>query len=261
MEMVKKIVNVIVMLLITILGMITIWCIGIGFVITPNGIKTCMNKSGYYSKIEEKLNSEFSYYLNEDKVKDMLVKIPAKENVDYILTGIDDQTVKERAENVKQEVKNIIFRDLSDLSSDENVELFSENMSEKYVKTILPISQLDKYSEVYAKYINKLHMVTICSLTITIIMIIIAFLSKDSSKFGIIALYNVIIFSVFLICIMFLNSNIALGDIKLVIQQMLHETINAVILELLLVVLSLGVANYFVFFTKKSETSSHGIPN
>ena len=253
MKIVKTLVNIVAMIVVTVLGMIAIWSIGIKYIVTPNSIISFAQKADYYFEVDEKLNNEFRYYLEEEKAKEIITKIPAKENIDYILNGIIDKSVEKRTENVKQEVKNIIYRSLSEIASAENVELFSKNMSEKYIKIILPTTQLQKYSELYVKYIGKLDLIALCSVVLTVIILVIVFLDKHSIKFGIIAMYNTIIFSIYIVCIILTNSSIALGDIRKVIQQMLYGLLTIVSIEIFIIILLLVVINYLLYFRKKNK--------
>ena len=253
MKIAKKILSIIAMLAITILGMFTIWGISIRYVLSPKEIISSMDRANYATDVEKKLKSEFKYYLDEEKTQDIFVKAPIKENIKYILSGVSDQSVEEKSENVKQEVKNIIYRNLSELVSTESAEIFSKNMSEKYIKTILPVSQINKYSKLYVKYIGKLNSVIICSLIITLIIIVIVFLDKESIRFGVISLYNIIIMSVPLAVVILTNSNIALGSIRKVVQQILYGVVATVGIQIGVIILALAVINYLLYFRKKNK--------
>lgn len=249
----KKILYAFLCGLITICGLCAVWLIAIRVNISAEGIKSAMEKSEYYSQIEKKIKEEFLSYLAEENVQDILTKIPVKENINYILSGIDDNTVQDKADKVKIEVTNILSSSLMEDASEENIKLFSQKMSEKYVKTLLPVSYFSKFGELYVSYIQKINALLVCIFMITLILIVVVVFNNKSFKYGIVALYNIVILSIYLIIVVLANNSLSIGEIKPVLQEILSAISITVVFELLVVLVLILVANCNRYFVKHKK--------
>lgn len=253
MNIIKKTLYIIGAIFTTLLGLCLVWVLAIRLSISIDSIKSATKVSGYNNIIEMKIREEFSDYIGNEQIQELLSKIPIKDNIYYILSGIQDDTVEVRAENVQHEVYNVIYRNLKDKTSKESIDIFSKTMSEKYVKTLLPISYFAKYSKIYIKYEEKLNMIIVVISIMVVILFIVLSYNKRSFKYVIVALCDIVIISIYIMVVLLSNKSLALGNVRLVIEQVVESITIKVGLELLLIIAIIIYMNYVKYLKKSTN--------
>lgn len=253
MKIIKRVMQVLGLIVITLLGFCLVWLIAVRLKLSAKGIISAMNNSEYYIQVEDKIEKEFENYLDDENAKDIISNVSVRKNGEYILSGILDNTVELNADKVQQEVYNILYRKLKSETNEENVELFAKRMSEKYIKMLIPVKYFSKYSKIYVKYVSTLDKVIICLLIIVGVTTIIMILKEECFKYVMISLYNIVVFSFYMMFIILGNNNLALGSLRVLVVELLNNILFTVVLEIIVVICVIMLANYCKYYKKQKN--------
>ncbi|MBQ8043333.1 MAG: hypothetical protein IJ272_04190 [Clostridia bacterium] len=252
----KEIIGAIFMIVLTISGIILSFGVAINGVLSSDGILASMIQTDYLDKSEQQAKTVLSHYMSQEKAKEILENVSVKASVRQIADSFDNNTVEQVANNVKQEMKQAVLESLDENIASDTKEQFATVVSDAYIKSIFPVTELSTLSGIYKTYSSKLVLALVIIAIVSIGIYIYLATGKKTYKWAIIALYNVIILNIILLVVLGVLNGIVIGNERTtaVIISMLDKIkINVLIATLITFVIAV-ISNYIAYFRKKKHS-------
>ncbi len=249
----KDIIGVIFMIVLTISGIVLSFGIAISNVLSSDGILACMIKSDYLNKSEQEAKTVLSHYMSDEKAQEILANVSVKAGVRQITESFDNNTVDQVSNDVKTEMKEEIINSLDKNIASDTKNAFATVVSDAYIKSIVPVTELSTLSSIYKTYGSKLVLALVIVAVVTVGIYIYLATGKKTYKWAIIALYNVIILNIILVLVLGILNGIVIGNERTtaVIITMLNQIkINVVVATIITFVIAV-VSNYIAYFRKR----------
>ena len=254
----KQIIGIFLMIVQTVLGIVL--CIGIATVINMNSdtVLKAVYKANYLETTSFAAKETLMGYMTEEKADEILKNISVKSEIKELVGAIDNNTVEKKAEAMKAEMNTKVVMSLED-DVDENLkEQFATIVSNAYMKTIFPISEMSLVSKYCALYKNKIILAVVVLALIYGIIFVALSKGRKTYKWQIISMYNVVIFTLIIFALLGTVTNITIGNERTseVITNIIKNVRGDILIAVFVMILLAIISNYFAYFRKKKSKHS-----
>jgi len=252
----RDVIGVGLMIVLTISGIILSFGLALNQVLNSDGILICMIEANYLNDSEEEAKKVFENYMTEEKAKQVLENISVKSHIRQIAEAFDNNTVEQVASTVKEEMKEQVIESLDEDIAESTKDNYATVVSNAYIKSIFPVTELSTLSGIYKTYGSKLVMALVILSVISAGIYIYLATGKKTYKWAIIALYNVIILNIIIVFVLGILDGIVIGNERTtaVITNMLSKIkINALLATAIVLVIAV-ISNYIAYFKKRKHS-------
>jgi len=252
----KDIIGTILMVVLTISGIVLSFGVAINGVLSSDGILDSMITSEYLNMSENESKTVLSHYMSTDKAEEILKNVSVKSGIRQIAEAFDNNTVEQVANTVKQEMKEQVIESLDEDIAESTKDNYATVVSNAYIKSIFPVTELSTLSGIYKTYGSKLVMALVILSVISAGIYIYLATGKKTYKWAIIALYNVIILNIIIVFVLGILDGIVIGNERTtaVITNMLSKIkINALLATAIVLVIAV-ISNYIAYFKKRKHS-------
>lgn len=248
---IKQIIAIIFMLILTISGTIFVLTSSAVMLINTDKLVKIMDNTEYFESSSKEAETVFKNYLPESKAKQVISNIDIKQNILDITGAINNNTVEQVSNKVKQNVKDEVVSVLDKSIDKTTKENFATTVSDAYVSKVLPVKEFSVLGKVYSLYMNKLKdIVLVLGIVSFASLLICVLMSKRTIKWALVALYNIIIFSIVVVIVINMLNGISIGNARfttLLTAMMNKYNTYIIIYALIMVALSIGL-NFLAYF-------------
>mgnify|MGYP003287556680 CR=1 FL=1 len=244
------------MIVLTLSGIMLSFGLAINSVLSSNGILNIMLDTEYLEKSENEAKTVLTHYMSDEKADKVLQKISTKSSIRQITEAFDNNNVGQVANNVRLDMKQAVLNSLEDNSRDDTKDKFATVVSDAYIKSIFPVTEVNLLSNIYSKIGTRLNLALIIISIVAIAIYIYLATGKKTYKWAIISLYNVIILNIILTLVLGTFNGIVIGNDRTtdVIIGMLNKIkINIVIATIITFAVSV-ISNYVAYFKKRKHS-------
>ncbi|MDD2628010.1 MAG: hypothetical protein PHR25_01065 [Clostridia bacterium] len=255
MKKLKKIVPILLMIIMTVCGVISLIGITTRLTISEEGLSKVLKKSDYVSQTKKTIVATMENYLPANRVESITKEINIKSQLTQITKAFDNNTMSESSEKIRIKVSEVIYDNSADMAqNDDDAKQFSNMLSSIYMKTLFPTTEAGYISNVIQRYEGKLNIITILLAIIAVICLLTLCFNKKEIKWSIIGLYNIIIFVAICAALISINSDIQIGgaNTSLILSTLFNNMVFNLIIEIITICVIVILINYFAYFKKKS---------
>lgn len=253
---VREIIGAILMVVLTLSGVVLACISSLALVLDSENIIYIMDKTNYIEKVEQEERSILLNYLPKEKVDELLDNVSVTSNIIKMVKTFETNNITEVSNEIKENFKNRLINVLDEDIANDTKSSFATTVSNAYIKAIFPITEFGLLSSIYVKY-NTVLTYAIATLTVLVLGIYIYLaLGKKTYKWAIIALYNVIIFSLIITFVMATFNNIFIGNerVTALVLGVITNIRNNILIAVLIILLIAIFSNYMAYFRKRRHS-------
>lgn len=249
----NKLIGILLMIVLTASGIILSIGTAVTGVLNSKGIIASMQNANYLEKSETEAKKILGNYMSNEKVEQILQEINIKVQIKEIAAAFDNNTISIVANNMKDEMKQVIASSLDESVSEANKEAFAATISDEYIKTIFPVTELSALSAVYSIYREKLVLILVITAIFAFIIYMYLAFRKRIYRWAIVSLYNINIINIIFILILGMFDGIVIGSerttavVSNIISTIKMNVLIATFVTLIITIFS----NYIEYFRKK----------
>jgi len=237
----------------TILGIVLVVGIAVAININSDSLIKAIHKADYLETTEIAAKETLSHYMDVNQVEEILSKTSVKSEIKELANAMDNNTIDKVADNISKSMKEKVVKSIKDDVDTGTKESYAAVVTDAYMKTIFPTTELGLVSSMYTRYKAKIELMLIILGLIYAVIYVSLSMGKKMYKWEIVSLYNVIIFTSIIAILLGSFSDIVIGNVRTtaVISNLINSVRVDVVIGIIAVFALSIISNYIAYFKKK----------
>lgn len=253
----KQIIGAILMVVQTVLGVVLVVGVAVAININSDSLIKAIHKSNYLENTEIEARETLCHYMDVGQVEEILNNTSVKSEIKELANAMDSNTIDKVAANISISMKEKVVSSIKDDVDAATKESYATVVTNAYMKTIFPTTELGLISGMYTRYKAKVELALIILGLVYAVIYVFLSMGKKTYKWEIVSLYNVMIFASIIAILIGAFNGIVIGNERTtsVILNLINGIRIDIIIGIVIVLLLSILSNYVAYFKRTKKKS------